>query len=126
MVLFSHPSLSHEGSNFPSKIEIHQLLSGRDIATNVKENKLHYMAFQMANYAYLVVQKRRNGKQGRDAESSEKYEADVVIIDGGGWDVAGILKICKQNKWKVNYCLFSHRHFDHVGKSLWKSCHCFI
>eukprot|EP00511_Aplanochytrium_stocchinoi_P004712 CAMPEP_0204828188 /NCGR_PEP_ID=MMETSP1346-20131115/5836_1 /ASSEMBLY_ACC=CAM_ASM_000771 /TAXON_ID=215587 /ORGANISM="Aplanochytrium stocchinoi, Strain GSBS06" /LENGTH=287 /DNA_ID=CAMNT_0051957067 /DNA_START=249 /DNA_END=1112 /DNA_ORIENTATION=- len=61
------------------------------------------MAYQMANYVYLIV----------DTKSKK-----AVVVDGGGWDVDGIFSICEKNGWAITDALFTHRHFDHTGGKL--------
>mmetsp|Transcript_17266 Transcript_17266/g.19971 ORF Transcript_17266/g.19971 Transcript_17266/m.19971 type:complete len:277 (-) Transcript_17266:314-1144(-) len=61
------------------------------------------MAYQMANYVYLLVD-----------QASKK----AVVVDGGGWDVEGIFEICSRNGWNLTDAIFTHRHFDHTGGKL--------
>jgi glyoxylase-like metal-dependent hydrolase (beta-lactamase superfamily II) len=80
-------------------VEVHQLLSGRDVARDRRGNVVHQFAAQMQNYMYVVA----------DVSSRR-----CVLVDAA-WDVAGVLQLVADKGWEVAACAFTHRHFDHCG-----------
>lgn len=90
----------------PEGVEVHQLLAGRDFATDVTGNEIFAFASQMANYVYAVVDTR---------------VGTAVLIDPC-WDVAGIWqKLEELGVRTVTLAFYTHRHFDHTGGTLPKS-----
>ncbi|MGC4123037.1 MAG: MBL fold metallo-hydrolase [Myxococcales bacterium] len=75
--------------------EIHQLLGGRDFARG------ELAASQMANFAYLVVD-RPSGK--------------CLLVDAA-WDVQGLLDRVKAENLTLVGAIATHAHWDHVGGS---------
>lgn len=75
---------------------IYQFLAGRDFS-NDKSERLNVMAYQMANYIYLIV-----------------YKNEAIVIDGS-WDTKSIFNFCKQRQYTITKALVTHRHFDHTG-----------
>jgi len=82
-----------------TRLEVHQLLCGRDIAKDIRGNLIHQYAYQMANYVYLVV----------DPDSKDAFVVDPA------WDVDGIFEYCADEGVKCTKAFFTHRHFDHTG-----------
>lgn len=73
--------------------EIHQLLAGRDFAVG------NSGAEQMANFAYLVAERR---------------SAKCVLVDPA-WDVQGLLSRVEREGLQLAGAVATHCHWDHVG-----------
>jgi hydroxyacylglutathione hydrolase len=70
-----------------------QLLAGRDHA------RIHPVAGQMMNFAYLVGCKKTG---------------ECLAVDPS-WDPQGIIEIAKENKMQITGSVSTHCHPDHVG-----------
>lgn len=75
--------------------EIHQLLAGRDFA------KGEMAAAQMANFAYLIV---------------DRPSGQCVLVDAA-WDVQGLFVRVKEERLTLVGAIATHAHWDHVGGS---------
>mmetsp|Transcript_14982 Transcript_14982/g.29161 ORF Transcript_14982/g.29161 Transcript_14982/m.29161 type:complete len:318 (+) Transcript_14982:293-1246(+) len=81
-------------------VQIHQLLSGREVASNVRGNQIHQFAYQMANYMYVVC---------------DEQTRDAIAIDPC-WDVEGFMNVCENElNVQIKAAVWTHRHFDHTG-----------
>ncbi|GBG26687.1 Hydroxyacylglutathione hydrolase, mitochondrial [Hondaea fermentalgiana] len=81
-------------------VSVQQLLSGREVANDVRGNRVHQFAYQMANYMYVVC----------DEQTREAIAVDPC------WDVDGVLRVCENDlKVTIKAAVWTHRHFDHTG-----------
>lgn len=86
-------------------IEVHQLLSGRDIAviapgsTDKNSILVYEFARSMANFVYLIV---------------HRPSGTATVIDPC-WDVIGIFDYAHDLGVRIVTAVFTHRHPDHVG-----------
>jgi len=94
-----------EVQGLPPGLEVHQLLSGREVAKDHRTNLTHRFARQMANYSYLLV----------DKESRLSLAIDPC------WDVDGFCAHAEEMKCSVAVAVFTHCHYDHVGGVVPKS-----
>ena len=78
-------------------MRIHQLLMGRDVATNL-DDPMHSMAASMANFAYVV----------------ETQPGQAILVDAA-WDVEGVMQLCAERGLEIQCAVFTHRHLDHTG-----------
>lgn len=91
--------VSRASALLPEGLEVHQLLCGREIASDIKSNVVHSFAWRMANYVYVVLD-RENG--------------EAVVVDAA-WDVDGLEAFCEREKVRLVGAVVTHEHVDHCG-----------
>ena len=100
----------HEYHINPSlRIEIHQLLAGREFAKTHEDPQVQSIfnaAKSSANFVYCIVVETLGPVRQREAS----------LIDPA-WDVNGVFEYCRQELEVsiVSSCIFTHWHPDHIG-----------